>query len=884
MSASPRRFARNLPANFPAKPVVHALAHLVGYTAARIRSPREDLRTEEAERLLDCLVQAGPVYMKMGQLLATRSDLVPPEWVQTLRTLQDDAPHMDAPQSRAAIERELGAPMNSVFREFDPVPVASGSVAQVHSARLLDGQKVAVKLVKDGVPRQIDQNLRAMGAAVRLAQRASSAVADADAVRRFGEIATLFRSQANMLHEASRQKAVYRNFEGHPYVRVPRVIPEFVTPRMLTMEFMEGIRGNAAHEVQMPQEQLARRLQDTIYTMLYMHGLSHGDPHPGNILFSESGELLLLDYGITVELTEDEKWGLSSFYYACTRKEWDVAVERFTAHFVTGTRTLRRKWDAYRAELAAVLEHHFDVVSNRWSTIGYFRDVSDLLKRYGARYTSSFTKVELVFLSCEGFATQLDPEINIWDNARRFTDRYSPYMSKEVRERFDAHFGTQIPTSLKMRDRANNSLVAPTHINRYFFPSTYPVFVKDAAGGRIRDLDGNEYVDLSGGYGPHILGYSHPVVNEAIISGVTAGNVNGIGHEPEVELAELLVDAFPAAEKAILCNSGTESVLLAVRLCRAYRRRDVVVKFEGHYHGFSDQGMVSSWFRFTGDKHAPEPIAGTLGSDSGVVRNTLVFQYGDIGGLDRLREHADRLACVIVEPMPSSTAAIDEEFLSALRRTTADLGIPLVFDEVVTGFRVAYGGAQTIAGIEPDLTCLGKIIGGGLPCGAVVGRAELTDMARSSEDPFLDYEKKAFAGGTLSGNSLTCRAGNAVLTHLRDHPTLYEDLDARTRWLRAEFEESTRKRGIACRINARGSIFSLNFSHRSAGVYRERMAGSNFKATIALAYYMRKHGVYLPELHSFLLSAAHTDDDLAVVGKAFDLSLTDMAGDGFFVT
>ncbi|MEV3871797.1 aminotransferase class III-fold pyridoxal phosphate-dependent enzyme [Streptomyces sp. NPDC049906] len=860
------------------------LGHAFGYGVSRLRSPRESLRAEEAERLLDCLVEAGPIYMKLGQLLATRSDLVPVEWADKLRTLQDDAPHMDAATTRAVVTRELRAPMNSVFREFDLAPVASGSVAQVHRARLLDGQEVAVKLVKEGVAEHIDQNLRLMGRGIRLADKVLPVVAESDGIRRFAEVSALFRSQADMLQEAVRQKAVYRNFGGHPYVRVPRVVPDLVTPRMLTMEFMEGIRGNSAHEVRLPGAQLARRLQDTIYTMLYMHGLSHGDPHPGNILFSQDGALILLDYGITVELTEDEKWGLSSFYYACTRKEWDIAVDRFTAHFVTGAENLRARWEEYRGELVATLERHFDTLSNRWSTISYFRDVRDILHRYGARYTTSFTKVELVFLSCEGFATQLDPEINIWDNARKFTDRFSPYMSKAVRERFDLQFRKQIPGSLDMRDRADKSLVAPTHIHRYFFPSTYPIFVKDALAGRIRDVDGNEYVDLSGGYGPHILGYSHPVVNEAITSGVASGLVNGIGNQPEIELAELLVDAFPSADKALLCNSGTESVLLAIRLCRAYRKRRTVVKFEGHYHGFSDQGMVSSWFRFTGDKHAPQPIAGTLGSDPNVVQNTVVLQYGDIAALEQLRERADELACVICEPMPSSTTTFDLDFLTALRAVCTDTGVPLVFDEVVTGFRVAYGGAQTLAGIEPDLTCLGKVIGGGLPCGAVAGRAELIETCRSSEDPFRDYEQKAFAGGTLSGNSLTCRAGTAVLTHLRENQHLYEELDAKTQWLRREFVESTGKHGISCRINAQRSIFSLNFSHRSAGIYRERMAGSNFKATIALAYYMRQHGVYMPELHSFLLSVAHTDEDLAATSKAFDLSVADMANDGFFVT
>lgn len=870
--------------NHLASTVGRAILHLCGYATSSIKTPRREMKAHQAKWLLDYFVQAGPVYIKLGQLLATRSDLVPTEWVDTLRTLQDDAPHMDAAETRAAIERELRAPLSSVFQEFDEIPVASASVAQVHAARLLDGRKVAVKLVKNGVPEQIDENLSSIRSAIRMASRLIPAVREAHALGRFDELATLLRAQGDMLQEAAQQKVVHRNFVGHPYVRVPEVIPELVTPRMLTMEFMEGIPGNAAHTVGIPREQLARRLQDTIYTMLYMHGTSHGDPHPGNIFFSANGDLILLDYGITVDLTEDEKWGLSSFYYACTRQEWSIAVERFTEHFVTDSETLQQGWESYSAEMSKVLEYHFDIASNRWSTIGYFRDVNKLLKKYKARYTTSFTRVELVFLSCEGFATQIDPEINIWNNARKFTDRYSPYMSKAVRARFDSTFKAQMPNSLAMRDRADESLVAPTHIHRYFFPSAYPIFVESAAGGRVRDLDGNEYVDLSGGYGPHILGYAHPAVNEAISSGLAAGMVNGIGHETEVQLAELLVDAFPGADKALFCNSGTEAVLLATRLCRAHRKRSMVAKFEGHYHGFSDQAMVSSWFRFTGNKYAPQPIAGTLGSDENVVRNTLVLQYGDIGGLERLREHADQLACVIIEPMPTSTVTIDNEFLSALRNVCDDLGIPLIFDEVVTGFRVAYGGAQTLAGIVPDLTCLGKIIGGGLPCGAVVGSQELLDMARSSEDPFFDYEKKAFAGGTLSGNSLTCRAGIAAITQLRDNASLYRDLESKTERLQADLKASTEKHGIACRINARGSIFSLTFSHRSASIYRERLSGSNFKATIALAYYLRQHQVYLPELHSFLLSAAHTDEDLALTSKAFDVSLVEMLGDGLFVT
>ncbi|MFD6157089.1 aminotransferase class III-fold pyridoxal phosphate-dependent enzyme [Nocardia sp. NPDC060256] len=854
------------------------------YSIATIRQ-RDVKGTEQrrADAILEFLLRMGPIYIKMGQIAATRSDLLPPSWVDTLRVLQDQTPHMSKEASRRAIERELGGPIENTFRSLDLEPVASASVAQVHIAELLDGRKVAVKLVKDAVPQQIEESLSAIGSVLKVVHRATPRVRELNLPKRFDEVARLLRPQADMTHEAEQQRRIGANFKAHPYVQVPTVLPELVTSRMLVMQFMDGIPGKLSETVGFPRERLAQRLQDVIYTMLYMHGICHGDPHPGNVMFTADGSLILLDYGVTVELSEDEKWGLSSFYYACTRKEWDVAIDRFTRYFVLTNKKLDADRDTYNAEMAEVLRYHFDISSNQWSTVSYFNDVSNVLRKYDAQYTTNFTKVELVFLSCEGFASQIDPNIDIWANARKFTDRYSPYMNAEIEKRFETGFAAQMPTSLAMRDRARDTLVAPTHIDRYFFPSGFPVFVKEAAGGSVRDFDGNEYLDLSGGYGPHLLGYAHPVINAAITAGTERGLVNGIGNAAEIELAELLVDAFPAAHKAVLCNSGTEAIMIATRMCRGYRRRTTVAKFEGHYHGFSDQGMVSSWFRFSGDSKRPEPVAGSLGSDPGTVDNTLVMQYGDINGLARLREHADELACVILEPMPTSVVALKLEFLRELRRLCTELDIPLIFDEVVSGFRVAYGGVQVLADVHPDLTCLGKVIGGGLPCGAVVGDARIVDLAKSSQDPFYDYENKVFAGGTLSGNSLTCTAGLAALTYLREHQEIYVELEENTQRLATMLRAATEQRDIACRINARNSIFSLNFSHREAGLYRERMAGSNFKATIALAYYMRKHQVYLPELHSFLISAAHTTEDLDQIANAFEKSLDEMLADQLFV-
>jgi len=703
-----------------------------------------------------------------------------------------------------------------------------------------------------------------------------------NAPERFREVDILLRSQTDMEQEARNQEALYENFKEHHYVRIPKLHPELCGPAVLVMEFVDGIHGKDFAQVELPPSQLARRLQDTIYTMLYMHGVCHGDPHPGNVFFTRDGKYIFVDFGITVYMTEDEKWGLSSFYYACIRQEWDTAIDRFTRHFVTNREGILGRETPYRQELGAVLRLHFDTVRHRWSTAEFFRDINNVLRRYGAQYATNFTKAELALTSCEGFATQIDPTIDVWENARGFSDRFSPFMNDSVRATFDAYYARVIPESLRLRERAREVLVAPTHLDRYFLPSTYPLFVRGGAGSRVVDVDGNTYIDLAGGFGPHILGYGHPVVTSALLRAVESGNINALGHESEVCLAELLVEAHPGADKAIFSNSGTEAVLHAFRLARAYRRRSRVAKFEGQYHGFSDQGMVSSWFRFAGPKARPAPVAGTQGCQPDVVNNTLVLQYGHPQSLERIREERDGLACVICEPLPAAMAALDSEYLAALREECTRWDIPLVFDEVVTGFRVAYGGAQVLAGVEPDLTCLGKIIGGGLPCGAVVGRKDLIDVARSSNDPFVDYETKAFVGGTLSGNHLTSVAGSATVGYLKANPQIYTDLDQKTTWLASTLDCVATRHEVPFQVKASHSIFSMTFSYRPARYFRERISGSNFKATLALAYYMRKHGVYMPELHTMLIGAAHTSEDLQEVCGAFDRSLDEMVSSGFF--
>ena len=852
------------------------------WVAAWNASPQEK-EALRGHHLYDYLLKMGPLYIKMGQILATRSDLVSDKVVEKLRQLQDDVPPMNEADTRKILFDNLQRPVEKIFQEFDFTPVASASIAQVHYGVLTTSQKVAVKIVKKNVQKQLQQNILLIRFFLKLIHQLVPSVRSLNLPSRFEELSTLLLSQTDLVHEAAQQEAVYLNFKNHPYVKVPSLVPELCNSNIIVMEFVEAIPGKQAHLCQLPPQQLARRFQETIYTMLYLDGLCHGDPHPGNIFFTKEGEIILVDFGITVELSEDEKWGLSSFYYACTRKEWKIAVERFTKYFVVSTEQLREYWDKYQKEIIQVLRKHFNDKTECWSTISYFQDVNKVLKSYNAQYTTNFTKVELVFFSCEGFITQIDPKIDVWKNARKFTDRYSPYMNHKVKEYFDRYFLKKIPQSLALRDRAKNALVAPTHLDRYFFPSTYPLFIQKAQGCHLQDVDNNVYVDLAGGYGPHLLGYNHSVVSKTLSKAIHQGGINALGHLPEIELAEIIVDALPDAEKAIFSNSGTEAIIQAIRICRAYRQRDAVAKFEGHYHGFSDQGLVSSWFRFRGSKDKPEAVAGCLGSHSNVVKNTRIFQYGHLPSLQRLREEANKLACVIIEPMPTLLANYNRPFLQKLRQICTELDLPLIFDEVVSGFRVTYGGVQNIAQVFPDLTCLGKIIGGGLPGGCVAGKQYLIDIAKSSEDPFYDYEAKTFVGGTMSGNFLTCSAGVATLKYLKAHPEIYSRLESQTEWLAQKLQEIADSRDVSLQVKGKYSIFSLTFSYKKAKFYREKQAGSNFKANIALAYYMRQYGVYMPELHTLMLSAAHTQEDLDLVCSGFDSSLRDLVDDGFFV-
>ncbi|MGD9947946.1 MAG: glutamate-1-semialdehyde 2,1-aminomutase [Desulfobulbus sp.] len=378
-----------------------------------------------------------------------------------------------------------------------------------------------------------------------------------------------------------------------------------------------------------------------------------------------------------------------------------------------------------------------------------------------------------------------------------------------------------------------------------------PLFVQKAQGCVITDVDGNEFVDFVGSWGPMILGHAHPEVVEAIRQAATLGTSFGAPCAHEVELAQLVCDSVPSLEKIRFVNSGTEATMSAIRLARGYTGRNMVVKFDGCYHGHADSFLVKA-----GSGLITLGIPGSPGVPDDIVKNTLSIPYNNIGVLEQtLRDSQLDIACVIVEPVAGNMGVVVPEraFLQRLRDLTAELGIVLIFDEVITGFRLALGGAQERFGILPDLTCLGKIIGGGLPVGAYGGKRELMEM--------IAPDGPVYQAGTLSGNPLAMAAGLAMLKVLRS-PGFYEELEATSVWFGGEMERLTASAPVPITLNRIGSLMTCFFTGkpvtdftsameadatRYGKYYREMLAGgiwlapSQFEAVFVSAAHERKH-------------------------------------------
>jgi glutamate-1-semialdehyde 2,1-aminomutase len=380
-----------------------------------------------------------------------------------------------------------------------------------------------------------------------------------------------------------------------------------------------------------------------------------------------------------------------------------------------------------------------------------------------------------------------------------------------------------------------------------------PRFIESASGARLRDVDGNEYVDYVGSWGPMILGHDHEEVRTAVAGALARGTSFGAPTPGEVELAELVVAMVPSVDLVRFVNSGTEATMSALRLARAATERDRIIKFRGGYHGHADPFLVEA-----GSGAATLGVPSSPGVTDGAARDTLVAEYNDVGSVRTLLEdNHRRVAAVIVEPVAGNMGCVPprDGFLEALRGLCDEHGALLIFDEVMTGFRLAAGGAQALYGVIPDLTTMGKVIGGGLPVGAFGGRESL--MRRIAPDG------PVYQAGTLSGNPLAVAAGLAALSHLRRNPGIYDELERLGARLEAGYRRLLDGRHDALSWNRVGSMATLFFSagpitgwEGAARADRDRFA-RYFQG-------MLERGIYLPPspFEAAFISAAHTDSDI----------------------
>ena len=377
-----------------------------------------------------------------------------------------------------------------------------------------------------------------------------------------------------------------------------------------------------------------------------------------------------------------------------------------------------------------------------------------------------------------------------------------------------------------------------------------PVFAERGEGAFVVDPDGRQYIDLVGAYGPLILGHAHPEVVAALQRQAAAGTSFGAPTEAETRLAELIVRCVPSVEMVRLVNSGTEATMAAVRVARAATDRELVVKFSGGYHGHADHLLAEA-----GSGIATMAVPGSPGVPQAFTDLTIVLPYNDPASLQALfAARGARIAAVIVEPVAGNMGVVagSAEFLGALRRLTADHGAVLIFDEVMSGFRLGLGGAQQLLGILPDMTCLGKVIGGGLPMAAYGGRAELMRLV-APEGP-------VYQAGTLSGNPMATAAGLATLARLIDDPP-YARLDEAGAWLQSALEDSARNAGLRLTVNRVGSMLTPFFSGPPVTDF-ETARGADREAYARLFHALLARGVLVPpsQFEAWFLSTALVDD------------------------
>lgn len=440
---------------------------------------------------------------------------------------------------------------------------------------------------------------------------------------------------------------------------------------------------------------------------------------------------------------------------------------------------------------------------------------------------------------------------------------------------FEEQFKARTPSSLAMFERASKHLPGGVAGNGKFL-APYPIYVRQAQGGEFVDLDGNRYIDLLMGGGVHILGHSSEVVMSAVEAQLRVGTHYYMAAEAEVLLAEKISQLMPHIEMVRFVNTGSEATQMALRAARAYSKRDRIAKFEGNFHGQHEAVLISTLGAEGPDK---EPVSRV--DSAGVPRitrdNVLVLPYNDIERtVELISQHANELGAVILEPVSAFGLGVVEaqpDFLKALREVTARYEIPLIFDEVVTNFRLGLGGATEYFGVTPDLVCLGKIIGGGFAIGGYGGKREIMDKVVTPKTGLWNLTEQIFQSGCFSGNPISMVAGLAVLTEL-EKGEIHPRINGIAEKLQKGITEIGQRLGFRVLVNRAASFFQVHFGVEKITNKREQLTVD--KKTADLFHYgLRANGV-MASTHPLFISAAHTDQHVNTILEVAESVLKEM--------
>ena len=418
----------------------------------------------------------------------------------------------------------------------------------------------------------------------------------------------------------------------------------------------------------------------------------------------------------------------------------------------------------------------------------------------------------------------------------------------------------KVKNSKILYERAEKTLVGGVNspVRAFKAVGGTPLFIRKAHGSKIEDEDGNSYVDFVCSWGALILGSAFPRITEALRRQIPRGTTYGAPTRLEVELAEMIASAIHSIERIRFVNSGTEASMSALRIARAFTKRKRILKFEGCYHGHADALLVKG-----GSGMATFGAPDSAGVTEGAIADTLVAPYNDLAAVKEIFEkHGDEIAAVIVEPIAANMGVVlpSDGFLHGLQKVTNQYGALLIFDEVITGFRVSYGGAQSTFGIRPDLTCLGKIIGGGLPVGAYGGRTDIMNQVAPLGP--------TYQAGTLSGNPLTMAAGIATLQELKKR-NFYQKLEKKSNELQHRLAKAAEEEECEVRMNRVGSMLGLFFTDHDVVDYSSAKS-SNTDSYRIFFHSMLNHGIYIPPsaFETIFVSAAHSLTDIEMFANA----------------